>query len=116
MANKSFEKWAKEYKWQKRRKAISEFFGKCLAYFLVYSIIPLIVIPMLIWVGVYVWYLAPYTRAFCFDYLGLYAFPAVFHAVPMFGIPILIGAFSKAIYNIVKNRSTTRPEYLKKNN
>jgi hypothetical protein len=112
MANKSFEKWAKEYKWQKRRKAISEFFGK--SFF--YSIIALIGVAILAWVGFYVWYLAPYTRTFCFDHLGLYAFPGILHAVPMFGIPILFGAFFKAVYNIVKNRSTIKPEYLKKNN
>jgi hypothetical protein len=112
MKEKSFKKWAKEYKWQKRRKAISEFFGKSF----VYSIIALICIGILVWVGVYVWYLAPYTRAFCFDYLGLYSFPGIFHAVPMFGIPILFSVFLKAVYNIVKNRSTIKPEYLKKNN
>ena len=111
MANKGFEKWAKEYKWQKRRNAISEFLGKCFAH----SIIPLIVITMLIWVGVYAWYLAPHIRALLFDCFGLYAFPGILHAVPMFGIPILIGAFLKAVYNIVKNRSTIKPEYLKKN-
>jgi len=110
MTNKDFKKWAKEYKWKNRRKTISEFLGKCSAFF----IIALIGISILVWVGVYVWYLAPYTRSFFFDYLGLYAFPGIFHAIAMFGIPILVGALFRAIYYIVKNRTTTKPEYLNK--
>ena len=111
MVDESFEKWVRKYKWQKRRIAVSEFFGRLFAYW----IITLIAIAVLIWVGIYVWFIAPYIRSFFFNYFGLYTFPAIFHAFPMFGIPILVGAFLKAIYTIVKNRSTIRPEYLKKN-
>lgn len=107
MDNDDFKKWAKKYKWDKRRKVIVEFFRTCF----VFSIIVLSAILILAWLGFYAWYFAPYTRKFFFEYCGLYAFPAALHVVPMFGIPLIAILFVRAISNIIKNRSIVRPEH-----
>jgi amino acid transporter len=102
--NNNFEEWAKEYKRDKRKKAIREFFGKCIAY----SIVFLFFVAVAVWIVVYAIYLSPITRYFFFDFLGLYAFPGFYHVFPLFGIPILVVISMLKLFKAIRNIKKTR--------
>ncbi|MCP4221030.1 MAG: hypothetical protein GY765_40750 [bacterium] len=50
------------------------------------------------WIVIYAVYLSGYVRGFFFDVLGVPIFPAIFHAVPLLGIPILLFGFIAYIW------------------
>lgn len=70
---------------KKQAKEILEKIGSAL-------IIVLVIGILIVWVGIYFVYLAPYSRYFFSEVLSLPAFPAILHVVPMFVIPIIAGA------------------------